>query len=112
MARRSRGVFDRPALAARARRDVFAIDDDRPAERFREGGHAEPLVAVGRGAKLMVEVRDAGEAQLAGRGELAQQMRERDGVGTARQRDDDARVAPREIVLANRLPDAVEQLHG
>ena len=58
----------------------------------------------------MIEVRGAGGSQLARRVELAHQMRERDRVGPARQRDHDARVAPGETVRPDRPADGVNQL--
>ena len=56
-------------------------------------------------------MREPGEAQLARRVELAQQVRERHRVGPARQRDDHARPGAGQIVAADRAPDAVEQHH-
>jgi hypothetical protein len=59
----------------------------------------------------MVEMREADEADLAGQVELTQQLRERDRVGPARQRDDHACVTPRKVTSSDGLPDAIEQLH-
>ena len=39
-------------------------------------------------------------------------MRERDRVGSARQRDDHASIAPRKVMSSDRPPDAIEQLHN
>ena len=40
------------------------------------------------------------------------EVQERDGIGSARQRDDHARVRAEQPVLPNESPDAVEQQHG
>src|SRR6185369_10047746 len=59
-------------------------------------------------AQLMVEMRDAGNRQLARAGELPQQMRERHRVAAARQRDNDARRRRREMMPPDRATDAVK----
>ncbi len=108
--RRARRVLDRPPLAPRTRRHIFAFRKQRPAERRRLAAD-ETLLGVGRRTKSMIEMRDAGHLQLARRGELAQQVRERHRIGSARQRHDDARCRTGQIVVANRLPDEIEQRH-
>ena len=57
----------------------------------------------------MIEMHEAGEAQFAGRVELAQNVRERDGVGTAGHCGEDAGVAAKQVVAADELPDAIDQ---
>jgi hypothetical protein len=59
----------------------------------------------------MVEMREARDLQIARRVQLAGEVRERDRIGSARQRDDDARVRIRQGVLTNGAPDEIEQLH-
>ncbi len=59
----------------------------------------------------MIQMGQAGDLQLAGSVELHEQVRERDRIGSARQRNDDARIASREIVPPDRLPDAIKKLH-
>jgi hypothetical protein len=110
IARRVRRVFDRATLGACARRDVLAIGEHRDVE---GRGHrdGELLVPVRRGAELMIEVGDARETKLAARVQLAQQRSERDRVRSARHRGDDARLRARQIVIANELPDAIDQGH-
>jgi hypothetical protein len=57
----------------------------------------------------MVEVRHADDAQLASRVEAPHDVRERDGVGSARQRDRDTRIAAREVVPTDEPANAVEK---
>ena len=54
----------------------------------------------------MIEVRDADRAQLARLVERANEVCERDRIGSARQRDHDASLAAGEIVPADELTDA------
>ena len=110
MARRTRGILDRAVLAPRPRRDVFTFHAQRPPERCGEVG-AESLVRIRGGAQLMVEMGEPGRPQLARRVERADEMRQRDRVRSARQRDHDPGVAARQRMLANEPPDAVEQVH-
>ena len=109
--RASRRILDGPPLPSGEISYVLAIDE----QRLLEGrGHvgAESLIA-GRGRpQLMVEMRETDDAKLAGQVERAQQVRERDRVGPAGQRDDHAGIAPRKIMSSDGLPDAVNQLHG
>ena len=96
-------------MRARAR-DVLASDEQRAARATREP-RGEPLVGVRRGAQLMVEMRDAGQAQLAGAASarrMCTSATESDPPDTAAT----TRVSGRDqIVLADELPDAVEQVH-
>src|SRR5207253_2542020 len=88
MARVSRGVFDRSSFARRFATDVLAPGDEWPAELFGQRP-AEGFVGVRPIAKLMVEVRDARDLQIARDvipGELAQQVRERHGLAVPRTR--------------------------
>ena len=109
--RASRRILDGPPLPSGEISYVLAIDE----QRLLEGrGHvgAEPLIA-GRGRpQLMVEMRETDDAKLAGQVERAQQVRERDRVGPAGQRDDHAGIAPRKIMSSDSPPDAVNQLHN
>jgi hypothetical protein len=88
--------------------DIFPLDEDRNVAR-RGQGDAECLVATGLLAQLMVEMREAGDDKLSRRFELAQQMQERHGVGSAGHRGDDTRAGAGQIVLADRAPDAIKQ---
>ena len=93
VARRARRVFDRTALAARARRDVLAIGDERPAERRGDVRRRTRSSRSAVGAQLMVEVRDADQAAARRpSSSSSQEVGERDRVGPARQRRDHARV--------------------
>ncbi len=56
-------------------------------------------------------MREAGEMELARLVERVHELRKGDRVGPARQRDDHPRLTAREIVLSNRSPDAINQLH-
>ncbi len=60
----------------------------------------------------MIEMCRPCRAELARGIELADEMSERDRVGSARKRDDDARLGTGEIVLTNSPPDAIEQQHS
>ena len=57
----------------------------------------------------MIEVRRPDQTQIAGRVELAQDDREGDRVRSAGQRHDHAGVSAKQRVLANELPDALQQ---
>ena len=60
----------------------------------------------------MVEMREAGEPQLAGRVELAQEMRERHRIRAARHGGDDTRVSrPARSCWRIELPDAIDYRH-
>ena len=96
--RRVRGVLDRSPLAFGTVAHVLALDENGHAERARRATRRivrrDPRPTAGRvglHAKLMVEMRQPGDGQLAGRFELAQQVHERHRVGAARQRDHHAR---------------------
>ena len=110
VARRARSVFDGASLAFGPRRHILAVRQQRQTKR---GGDAfaEALVLVGRGAKLVIEMRQADDLQIARFREGLQQPDERHRIGSARERDDHARLGPREIVSANRLPDAGQKIH-
>ena len=56
----------------------------------------------------MIEVRDAGEMQLPRRVELAQDVRERHGVGATRHPSEHARARRNQVVLANEEANAIE----
>src|SRR5207244_10388077 len=108
VARHASGVLDRSTFGACERRDVAALDEDRPAERT--GGRAdEAFVLVGRAAQLMIEMDDAGEPQIARGVERVQRVQQRYGVGTARDGGDEPRVSLREIVIGERAADEGEQ---
>jgi hypothetical protein len=112
VAPRAGGVLERAAFTSSARGDVFAFHAQRPPERFGQSS-TESLVTIRRVAKLMVEVGHADGSQLTSCVEVADDVRERDGVGSARQGDDDARVGAREIVPTDELANAVEKrAHG
>ena len=87
---RARRLLDRLPIAPRAGRDIFPFDDHRPAERLGEP-QRKLLVASGRVAQLVIEVHDPRRAQLARGIERPDDMRQRDGVGSARR----ATTAPR-----------------
>src|SRR5580692_8888065 len=60
----------------------------------------------------MVEVRSPDQTDVAGGVELAQDRRERNRIRSAGKGCHDARLAPKERMPANELPDAVQQHHG
>ena len=86
------------------------MGEKRPAKASRQSG-AEGLVVVGRRTKLMIEMDDSGDPQLAALRELAQEESERNRVGAARQRHEHAGIRTRQIVRAGWWPDTVEQEH-
>jgi hypothetical protein len=59
----------------------------------------------------MVEVRDSHQAQFTGRCELAQEYGERHRVRPARHRSHYPGIGAKQRVLANELPDALQQHH-
>ncbi len=75
--RASRCILDGPPLAPGEISYVLPLDEQRLIE-SRRHLCAEPLIAGGGRPQLMVEMREADEANLAGQVELAQQVRERD----------------------------------
>ena len=80
---RARGDLDRGRVGARPRCDVDSRDLDRHAELRRQRA-AERFVGVGRlTAELVIDVNEAREFARAGVSELAQNPRQRDGVGAA-----------------------------
>ena len=88
LARVASGDFDRDLMRLRVGGHI-GIADHR--------GHAEPIgkraaerrILVGlRAANVMIEMREAGEDELAARGELAQQEGERDRIRSAGHRGD------------------------
>ena len=112
VARRARGVLERPPLAPRARAPTSSRSTRNGQPSDAATPRAEALVVVGRRPQLMIEVRDAGEPQLARRvraraaGARARPSPTRPTAATT------TRVSgPREIVLPDGPPDAVEQLH-
>ena len=110
--RGARRVLHRAPLVARQRPHVAAPDFDRQVERRRHRA-AERFVRVRVGAaELVVEVREAGNQELAVRLELEQQVHERDRIGPARQRHDDAPAARDERVPPNGPKDAGGEGHG
>ena len=112
MPRAPRCILDGPPLASGEISYVLPIDEQRLLEGRR---HARRRTAHRRtrpAPQLMVEMRETDEAKLAGQVELAQQVRERDRVGPAGQRDDHAGIAPRKIMSPDGLPDAIKQLHS
>src|SRR5262245_4298683 len=94
------GRFDRTPLQPRTSADVFPVYADRPVERFGELP-TEPLVVIGRGAQLMVEMGETDDTQFVLGVEILEEMRQRDRIGAARQRYDDPRVAAGQLVLAD-----------
>jgi hypothetical protein len=74
VARGASGRFNGPPLPARPGRHVVAVRGQRNPERLGERCD-EPLVAGRAGAKLMIEMDDAGKAQLACGVELAQNVK-------------------------------------
>jgi hypothetical protein len=110
--RRVGGVLERAPLAPSARGDVLAFHAQRPPERSGELG-TESLVSIRRVTKLMVEMGQTDDAHLTSRVETPHHVSERDGVGSTRQPDGDARGAVREIVATDELADPVEKrAHG
>ena len=59
----------------------------------------------------MIEMGESSRPQVARRVERADEMRERDRVRSARQRDHHPRVTTRQRMLMNEPPDTVDQLH-
>src|SRR5206468_8106957 len=73
-------VFDRPIFPPRQLADVCAIDDE-PAVQRVSNFDAKRLVAVSLLAQLMIEVRQADQATLAGPIELIEKRSEERRVG-------------------------------
>jgi len=94
------GVFERAPLAARSRRDIFAIDHELQVQRRRQG-RDETLIVAGRRPKLVVEVDQADEMQIAGRVEFPQQVGERHRIRSARHGGKHARARTRQIVATD-----------
>ena len=107
----ARRVLEQSTLAPRPCRDILAIGEARDAQPRRQR-HRQGLVGCGLAAKLVVEVGDPDDLEVASRGQLVQQTGERDRVGPARHGGDEARVGTRQVVPPDRAPDAVEDLHG
>src|SRR5262249_39224969 len=111
MARRAPRILERLSLAPCALRNIFAVDHDRPAERFRQP-HAKSLVIVSSGTELMIEMSKPCSTQFASRVKHSNDVRERDRVGAARQRDGDESGLPGEAVQTVELTNAIDQLHS
>ena len=109
--RRMRRVLDGAPLAGGAEAHVLALDQNRPGRSLRPATRQNCSSRSACGAKLMIEVREPGDRQFAGRLELAQQVRERHRIGAARQRDDDACPRSCQIVPADRAADG-SIIHG
>jgi hypothetical protein len=104
------GILDRTLFPLRARGHIIAVDQERAIERGRDR-RRKLLVGAGGCAKLVVEVRQAGQLQLAGGVELVQQMGERHRVGSAGHGREDPGVGTDQIMAADELPNAVEDEH-
>jgi len=59
----------------------------------------------------MIEMREARDRQVAVCFEIDEKMRERHRIGSARQRDDDARAPGDQIVVANETADSRKEVH-
>ena len=110
LARVAPGDFDRHLVRLRIAGHV-GIADHR--------GHAEPIgerpaerrVRVGLGAaNVMIEMREPGEHDLAARGEVAQQERERDRVGSAGHRRDHTRARRPERMPGGVATHAIDEI--
>jgi hypothetical protein len=110
VARRTGRVFERSPVFLRTGADVFPLDEDRTVAGRRKL-NAERLVTGRFIPQLMIEVREPGDDELARRLDLAQQVHERHGVGSARQRDDDTRLRAGQIMLADSAPEGIDHLH-
>src|SRR5262249_37851312 len=112
VSRPARGVLDRAPFPLGERADVDALADEpnaTPPGKLR----AEPLVIVGvRAAKEMIEMRDAGDRELAAGLELAQDQKQGDGVGAAGQAHQDPTPGPTQSVLLNRAPHGGKKIHS
>jgi hypothetical protein len=62
--------------------NILPFDTDRPAERFGKPS-TKPLVFVGRVSQLMVEMSETDDPQVPLGLKVAQNMRQRDGIGSA-----------------------------
>src|SRR5262249_33978734 len=110
VARGARRVLDRSPLARCAGGNVLAVNQRREAERGGQRGN-EALVAIGGGAKAMVEMNESGQAQLAGAVEVGENVDERRRVRSAGDGGDDATLRPDQVVLPNELADACDEIH-
>jgi hypothetical protein len=102
--------FHGPPFEPGTNRDILPFDADRPANRFRKP-FTEPLVFVGRASQLMIEMGETDDAKPPFGLKVAQDVRQRNGIGSARQGDDDVGIAIGELMPADELSDAIEQLH-
>src|SRR5262245_11349866 len=110
VATRPCGVFKRAPLAPRTFADVASFDKDRQRQRRRE--FSAELLRVCRGrSQLLLEVCQSHELQVTGAVKLAQQVRCRDRVGSARYRPDHARGRLREAETPDRAAQAIDELH-
>jgi hypothetical protein len=110
MSRRAGGRFQGPPFQPGTSGNILPFDADRPAKRFGKPS-AKPLVFVGCMSQLMVEMGETDDAQLPFGLKVAQDMRQRDGIGSARKRYHDVGIATSQLVPADELSDAIEQLH-
>ena len=85
------GALDRRLPALRLARHVHGLDVEGHVERAGEVAAEARIARRFRAAKAVVEMRDGDELEGAGGGELREQMRERDGIGAAGHRGEDAR---------------------
>src|SRR5262245_33152840 len=105
------GVLQGTSLAARAPGHIPPADLDGDAQPCRDGGR-KLLVASGRVAQLMVEMRDARERHLAASGQVGHYVRQGDGIRSSRQRDQHACFGTKEIVFPGEVADAFNNPHG
>ena len=102
--------MERPDSVASAG-DIGAPGVERQPERERTLA-AELLIRVRVSpAQLMIEVRDAGDLQLAELFELAQDVQQRHRIGPARQRDEHTGAARKQVVLPDRAQHPFDERH-
>jgi hypothetical protein len=83
------GILDRATFASRSGPHVFAFDHDRPAQAVGKSD-AETLISIRSCPQLMVEMDQPGDTDFSRRNERPEYVRERDRIGAARKREDDA----------------------
>lgn len=106
VAQLTRHVFDRSTGLLRGTRHVCPANLNRQPERYREVS-TKRLVVVGIHAPdLMMKMCDTSHDQVTGRLQFAQQIQQRNGIGSARERDEHTIASAQQAVLVDRAPDA------
>jgi hypothetical protein len=96
----ARRVFNRVSLCRGVSGDIDRFDLDRQVDRLRKRA-THGLIAIGRGSKPMIQVRETNDVESAVLGQLTEDQRERDRIRTAGQADQYAASGRTETVTLN-----------